>query len=89
VVFVIGYFVLGEATDGSGYLTFFDCAAAGRVERKRSVAVKRTAYFIVQYFFIYKRKKGHEGLVHTVKKRDAKVWKKRVSEFKYLIFSFL
>ena len=48
-----GYFVLGEATDGSGYLIFFDCAAAGKAERKRSVAVKRTAYFIVQYFCIY------------------------------------
>jgi hypothetical protein len=51
VVFAIGYFVLGEATDGSGYLTFFDCAAVGRVERKRSVAVKRTACFIVEFFF--------------------------------------
>jgi hypothetical protein len=50
VVFATGYFVLGEATDGSGYLTFFDCAVVGRVERKRSVAVKRTAYFIVRCF---------------------------------------
>ena len=68
-----GYFVFGEATDGSGYLTFFDCAAAGRVDRKKRVAVKRTVDFIVHYFLqVYKRKKGHGGLVHTVKKRYEK-----------------
>jgi hypothetical protein len=50
---VTGYFELGEATGGSGYLMFLDCAAAGRVDRKSSVAVKRTAYFIVHFFYTY------------------------------------
>jgi hypothetical protein len=57
---VIGYLVFEEATGGSGYLLFFDWAAAGRVPIIKRVAVKRTEQFIVCYFTVINEGKGKE-----------------------------